>query len=72
MTAFGGVTATLQIGSNTIKWNVASIQNSVLIGMDLLNYLNVVIHTGQDNFRIGKEICVFSSPEAKAQVSFSA
>ena len=58
MTAFGGVTATIQIGSHTTKWKVcvAPIRDSVLIGMDLLNSLDAVIHTGQGNLRIGKEI----------------
>ena len=58
MTAFGGVTATIQIGSHTTKWKVyvAPIRDSVLIGMDLLNSLDAVIHTGQGNLWIEQEI----------------
>ena len=50
MTAFGGVTATIQIGSHTTKWKVyvAPIRDSVLIGMDLLNSLDAVIHMGRE------------------------
>lgn len=58
MTAFGGVTATLQIGSHTTSWSVyiAPIRDSVLIGMVLLDSLDAVIYTRQGNLRIGKEI----------------
>lgn len=58
MTAFGGVTVTLQIGSHTTSWPVyvAPIRDSVLIGMDLLDTLDAVIYTRQGNLRIGKEI----------------
>ena len=54
LTAFGGVTVTIQIGSHITKWKiyVAHIWDSVLIGVDLLNYLDDVIHTGQGNLRI--------------------
>lgn len=39
-TAFGGVTATLQIGSHTTSWPVyiAPIRDLVLIGMDLFGF----------------------------------
>lgn len=58
MTAFGSVTATLQIGSHTTRWPVyvSSIRDSVLIGMDLLDSLDAVIYTRQGNLRIGNEI----------------
>lgn len=58
MITFGGVTATLQIGSHTTSWAVyvALIRDSVLIGMDFLDTLNAVIYTRQGNLRIGKEI----------------
>ncbi|XP_061191756.1 uncharacterized protein LOC133199998 [Saccostrea echinata] len=58
MTAFGGVTATIQIGSQSTHWPVyvAPIRDSVLIGMDILNSLEAVIFTGQGNLRIGREI----------------
>lgn len=58
MTAFGGVTATLQIGSHITSWPdyIAPIRDSVLIGMDLLDSLDSVIYTRQGNLRIGKDI----------------
>lgn len=58
MTAFGGVTATLQIGSHTTSWPVyvAPIRDSVLIGMYHFDTLDAVIYTRQENLRIGKEI----------------
>lgn len=58
MTAFGGVTATLQIVSHTTSWPVyiAPIRDSVLIEMDLLDSLDAVLYTRQAYLRIGKEI----------------
>lgn len=58
ITAFGVVTATLQIGSHTTSWPVyvTPIRDSVLIGMDLLDSRDAVIYTRQGNLQIGKEI----------------
>lgn len=51
MTAFRGVTATLQIDSQTTSWPVyvAPTRDSVLIEMDLLDSLDDVIYTKQGN-----------------------
>lgn len=51
MTAFEGVTATLQIGSHTgiTNWHVYVAPIRVLIGMDFLVSLDAVTYTGKSS-----------------------
>ncbi len=58
MVAFGGVTATLQMGSHTWQWPVfvAPIRDEVLLGIDFLKAADVTIFTGQGDLQIGGEL----------------
>lgn len=53
MTAFGGVTATLLIGSHTTSClSISPIRDSVLIGMDLLFPLMLLYTRGREIFEL--------------------
>ncbi|KAK3098956.1 hypothetical protein FSP39_024662 [Pinctada imbricata] len=60
MSAFGGVTATIQMGDKSYNWKIfiAPIRDPILLGIDFMKKIDATIHTGQGNIEVDGQMVI--------------